>query len=78
MFDPTARPPVHCSLARLDLRRLSRHWALHLSASIARDWPIALFSLDLKIVFDALDALNLARKLFDSRSLFGRLDDAVQ
>jgi hypothetical protein len=34
--------------------------------------------LDLEIVFDAPDAINLARKLFDSPSLFGRLDDAVQ
>jgi hypothetical protein len=64
------------SLARIDLGHLSRYRVLYLSA--ARDWPIALFFLDLEIVFDALDALNLARKLFNSCSLFGRLDDAVQ
>ena len=45
---------------------------------MGHDWPIALFFLDLEIVFDAFDALNLARKRFDSRSLFGSLDDAVQ
>jgi hypothetical protein len=55
--------------------RLSRYW---LFSSRLNPVTGPLFFLDLEIVFDALDALNLARKLFDSRSLFGRLDDAVQ